>query len=90
MESLMMGQIEEWFYKSLAGITTEDYSGFQNIVIAPKPVGDLKFVEASYDTLYGTISVNWKIDGDQFKMICSSPTIVQPKISSAASDSPPW
>ncbi len=64
----MMGQIEEWFYKSLAGITTEDYSGFQNIVIAPKPVGDLKFVEASYDTLYGTISVNWKIDGDQFKM----------------------
>lgn len=64
----MMGQIEEWFYKSLAGITTEDYSGFQNIVIAPEPVGDLKFVEASYDTLYGTISVNWKIDGDQFKM----------------------
>ena len=69
----MMGQIEEWFYKSLAGITTEDYSGFQNIVIAPKPVGDLEFVEASYDTLYGTISVNWKIDGDQFKMDLSVP-----------------
>lgn len=69
----MMGQIEEWFYKSLAGITAEDYSGFQNFVIAPKPVGDLKFVEASYETLYGTISVNWKIDGDQFKMDISVP-----------------
>ncbi|WP_352421171.1 glycoside hydrolase family 78 protein [Proteiniphilum sp.] len=69
----MMGQIEEWFYKSLAGITTEDYSGFRNIVIAPKPVGDLKFVEASYDTLYGTVSVNWKIDGDQFRMDLSVP-----------------
>lgn len=69
----MMGQIEEWFYKSLAGITTEDYSGFQKIVIAPKPVGDLKFVEASHDTLYGTISVNWKIEGNQFKMNISIP-----------------
>jgi len=69
----MMGQIEEWFYKSLAGITTDDYSGFRNIVIAPQPVGDLKFVEASYDTLYGTISVNWRIDGDQFKMNLSVP-----------------
>jgi hypothetical protein len=69
----MMGQIEEWFYKSLAGITTDNYSGFQNIVIAPKPVGDLKFVEASYDTLYGTISVNWKIDGNLFKMDLTVP-----------------
>ena len=69
----MMGQIEEWFYKSLAGITTEDNSGLKNIVIAPKPVGDLKFVEASYDTLYGTIAVNWKIDGNEFKMDISVP-----------------
>ncbi|WP_298647772.1 glycoside hydrolase family 78 protein [uncultured Proteiniphilum sp.] len=69
----MMGQIVEWFYKSLAGITTDDHSGFRNIVIAPKPVGDLKFVEASYDTLYGTISVNWRINGDQFKMDLSVP-----------------
>ena len=69
----MMGQIEEWFYESLAGIRSEEYSGFQNIVIAPKPVGDLKFVEASYETLYGTIGVNWKIDGNQFKMDISIP-----------------
>lgn len=69
----MMGQIEEWFYKSLAGITTGDNSGLKNIVIAPKPVGDLKFVEASYDTLYGTIAVNWKIDGNEFKMDISVP-----------------
>jgi hypothetical protein len=69
----MMGQIDEWFYKSLAGIRSEDNSGFRNIVIAPQPVGDLKFVEASYDTLYGTISVNWRIDDDQFKMNLSVP-----------------
>ena len=60
----MMGQIEEWFYKSLAGITVDknDYSGFRNITIAPQVVGDLKFVEASYTTLHGTIEVDWKME----------------------------
>ncbi len=60
----MMGQIEEWFFKSLAGIKTEENSGFKEIIIEPQPVGDLTFVEASYQTLYGKISVNWtKQDG---------------------------
>ncbi|NLH30118.1 MAG: hydrolase, partial [Bacteroidales bacterium] len=66
----MMGQIEEWFYKSLAGITVDknDYSGFRNITIAPQVVGDLKFVEASYTTLHGTIEVDWKMEGNIFTM----------------------
>lgn len=71
----MMGQIEEWFYKSLAGITVDknDYSGFQNLVIAPQVVGDLKFVEASYATRYGIIEVKWKRDNNIFTMDVSIP-----------------
>lgn len=71
----MMGQIEEWFYKSLAGITVDknDYSGFQNLVIAPQVVGDLKFVEASYATRYGIIEVKWKKDNNIFTMDVSIP-----------------
>lgn len=76
----MMGQIEEWFYKSLAGITSEDYSGFQNIVIAPKPVGDLSSVEASYNTLYGAIAVEWKIEGDQFDLMVDVPVNCTAKV----------
>jgi alpha-L-rhamnosidase len=57
----MMGQIEEWFFKSLAGIRSEENSGFKEIIIAPKPVGDLKFVEASYETLYGKIMVFFRL-----------------------------
>lgn len=64
----MMGQIEEWFYKSLAGIITDGNSGFQNITIAPQPVGDLNFVEASYHTLYGKIEVKWEIKNDLFNL----------------------
>ncbi|MFA7104217.1 MAG: glycoside hydrolase family 78 protein [Dysgonamonadaceae bacterium] len=78
----MMGQIEEWFYKSLAGINVDNASnlGFQNIVIAPKPVGDLKFVEAHYNSLYGKISVDWKIENDNFTMNISIPENCKAKV----------
>lgn len=71
----MMGQIEEWFYKSLAGINVDQTSnsGFQNIIISPNPVGDLKFVEASYNSLYGKISVDWKIEDNIYTLNVSIP-----------------
>ena len=74
--------IEEWFYKSLAGINVDrDYNtGFQNIVIAPKPVGDLKFVEASYTTLYGDVRSEWKVENNLFKINISIPTNCQAKV----------
>ncbi len=78
----MMGQIEEWFYKSLAGINVEenDNSGLQNILISPKNVGNLKFVKASYETLYGNITINWKIDNGIFSMNVSIPCNCSAKI----------
>ena len=78
----MMGQIEEWFFKSLAGINVDrDHnSRFQNIVIAPKPVGDLKFVVASYTTLYGDVSVKWKVEKNLFKINISIPANCQAKV----------
>lgn len=76
----MMGQIEEWFFKSLAGITSDNESGFKNFVIAPQPVGDLTFVDASYETLYRKISVNWKINGNRFEMNLSVPANCTAKV----------
>lgn len=78
----MMGQIEEWFFKSLAGINVDrEYnSGFQNIIIAPKPVGDLKFVEASYNSLYGKINVHWKVENNVFTLDVSIPANSKAKV----------
>lgn len=76
----MMGQIEEWFFKSLAGIRSEENSGFKEIIIAPKPVGDLKFVEASYETLYGKIMVDWKKQDGVFTLNVSVPVNCTAKI----------
>ncbi len=76
----MMGQIEEWFFKSLAGIQSEGNSGYKNIIIAPQPVEDLSYVNASYKTMYGTISVDWKIVDYSFTLNVSIPHNCSAKI----------
>lgn len=61
----MMGQIEEWFYRSLAGIVPDEANpGFKHFFIQPEVVGDLSFVKASYNSVYGKIVSDWeKKDG---------------------------
>ena len=71
----MMGQIDEWFFNSLVGIrpSTTTKQGYQKFIIAPQPVGDLKYVKASYDTLYGTINVDWTCENGTFTLNVSVP-----------------
>ena len=81
----MMGQIDEWFFNSLVGIRSylsrpitlnevgKVKHGYQKFRIAPTPVGDLKYVNSSYETLYGTITVDWTRENGQFKLNLSVP-----------------
>ena len=63
----MLGHIMEWFYTGLAGINQSDSSiGFKRIVIDPRPVGDLNFVEAEVESPRGKILSSWKKDGESF------------------------
>lgn len=55
----MMGQIDEWLFKTLAGIQNRPGThGLRHLLIAPTLVGDLQYVKASTASLYGKISVN--------------------------------
>lgn len=70
----MMGQIEEWFYKSLAGIKPDmNAPGFKHFFIEPAPVGDLTFVNASYMSMYGLIESKWKIENNRFEIQITVP-----------------
>ncbi len=58
----MMGQIEEWFYKSLAGIQPDENApGFKHFFIQPEIVGDMTYAKASYHSVYGKIVSHWEI-----------------------------
>ena len=60
----MMGQIDEWFFHSLAGIQVDaGAEGHKAIVIRPQVVGDLTRVRASTGTPWGEVRVDWKREG---------------------------
>ncbi|GLB49612.1 glycoside hydrolase family 78 protein [Neptunitalea lumnitzerae] len=63
----MMGQIQEWFFKSLGGIVPdENVQGFKHFYLQPVIVGDMSYVNSNYESVYGTIVSNWKREGDAF------------------------
>lgn len=70
----MLGHINEWFYHDLAGIQCDPAAvGFKKIIIKPQPVGDLTWVKAHYDSLYGRIVSNWTRDGGMLTMDVTIP-----------------
>ena len=65
----MFGSVSEWFYKVLAGINpAPDAVGFDKIIIRPEPVGDLKWVKASYDSVHGQVVSDWAWAAGNFKL----------------------
>jgi alpha-L-rhamnosidase len=76
------GNLDAWFYQTLAGIRPAA-PGFKKILIQPNVVGDLTWVKAHFDSPYGRIASEWKIEGNQLTMDVTVPanttaTIVVP------------
>jgi len=62
----MMGQIEEWFYQSLAGMVSDDENpGFKHFFIQPEIVGDMTFAKATYESVYGKIASAWEVQDNK-------------------------
>jgi hypothetical protein len=56
----MMGQLEEWLFCSLAGITPDEQRpGFAHFRVAPALVDGITNVAASYASPYGDVAVRW-------------------------------
>jgi alpha-L-rhamnosidase len=73
-DHFMLGQIQEWFYHDLAGISCDLAGpGFKKIIIHPQPVGDLTWVRASYKSIRGEIVSDWKRSVDKFALSVTIP-----------------
>ena len=63
----MLGHLMEWFYSGLAGIRQQPGStAYQQLEFRPQPVGDIKFVSAAFQTMYGEVKSDWKKEAGQF------------------------
>jgi alpha-L-rhamnosidase len=59
---IMFGDISAWFYKYLAGIRVDpEHPAFRHIILRPEPTGDLTWVKASHDSMFGEIRSDWSI-----------------------------
>jgi hypothetical protein len=60
---MMLGHLMEWFYGALGGIMQAENSvAFKEIVIEPEIVGDVKNCTTSYNSPYGKIVSEWKLN----------------------------
>jgi alpha-L-rhamnosidase len=59
------GAVAEWLYRYAAGIdeSSED-PGFHRIVLHPQFDATLGELKATYDSSYGPVTSNWKVDGN--------------------------
>jgi alpha-L-rhamnosidase len=70
----MFGSVDEWFYKVIGGISpAPDAVGFDKIIIRPRPVGDLTWAKARYESVRGTVKSEWKIEGGEFTLTVTIP-----------------
>ncbi|MBP1962835.1 family 78 glycoside hydrolase catalytic domain [Paenibacillus aceris] len=57
-----LGSVGEWMFRYMAGIEADPAApGFKHTIIRPRPGGSLDRVNASYDSMYGTIEVAWNL-----------------------------
>ena len=57
------GSVGEWVWRELAGINPDaDAPGYRRFAIRPRPGGDLTWLKASYDSIRGRITSEWKVD----------------------------
>ncbi|OXU15095.1 family 78 glycoside hydrolase catalytic domain [Sedimentisphaera salicampi] len=59
------GAVCQWIYETIGGIKTGG-NAFKNIIIQPKPGGDLDWAKTSYRSIRGEIKTEWKIEGGKF------------------------
>lgn len=64
---MLLGDLIIWYFEDLAGIKcAPDAAGFKKIFMQPVFPKGLSSVNASYDSVYGTIRSDWSIKNDSF------------------------
>ncbi len=62
------GAIGDWLYQVVAGIDVDEQApGYARIVLKPQPGGGLTWAKATYQSPYGEVVSDWRINKDTFK-----------------------
>ena len=75
----MFGSISGWLYEKVAGIVPLS-PAYKNILIAPAPIGKLRFASAEVETMYGKVSVAWEKTDNRFSLYITIPCNTEAKV----------
>ena len=68
------GAVGDWMYQNIGGIDVDPAApGYRRSRIAPRPGAGLTSATASLETVYGTLSSSWKLDGPRFALDVAVP-----------------
>ncbi|MET9671424.1 alpha-L-rhamnosidase [Streptomyces sp. NPDC006475] len=66
------GSVGEWMYANIAGIAP-GRAGYRQIVVRPRPGGEVTSARATFASLYGPVSTDWQQRPGGFTLSCSVP-----------------
>jgi alpha-L-rhamnosidase len=69
---IMLGSIDAWFYRVLAGLSPL-LPGWKAVRVRPRVLGDLTFVEAGLETVAGKVGAAWRRSEDTFSLDVTIP-----------------
>ncbi len=67
-----LGACGEWMFRSVLGIDT-DGSGFKKIIMKPEVGHGITSAKGHYDSIYGRIGSDWKLNGEKLTMDVTIP-----------------
>ncbi len=64
---IMLGSIDAWFYRILAGLSPL-LPGWKAVRVRPHALGDLTSVDAAVDTIAGRVAASWRRSDEAFSL----------------------
>jgi alpha-L-rhamnosidase len=69
-----LGAVGSWMYRHIAGIRTDPrFPGYARTIIRPRPGGGLTSTSATFESGYGTIKSEWRLEGTDFLLLVTVP-----------------
>lgn len=59
-----LGSIINWLHKSVAGVSPLD-PGWRRVLVRPLPGGTVRSAQAVYETVYGRLECEWRVEGER-------------------------
>ncbi|MFJ8009098.1 alpha-L-rhamnosidase [Streptomyces fagopyri] len=66
------GSVGEWMYTNIAGIAA-GRPGYREIVVRPRPGGEVTSARATFTSVYGPVSTQWHQRSGRFTLTCGVP-----------------